>query len=383
MSLFDITPHEDATDRRRPARRPHASRPAGRPRRPGAHPRAGQAPAPADRARRTHLGDPLGARPEWHKTTRSPRLIARLTHCEFIPFSAVLSGIKEIKAVMADAERLRRTGRRTILFVDEIPPLQQGPAGRFPALCGARRHRADRRHHREPVLRSDFGPALALPGLRPAPLDRAGDRHPAPPRAGRSRTRPWRPRTPHGPPTTFWRQIATFANGDARSAYNTLEAAASASDGGVLSPQAVADALQRKVLLYDKSGEEHFNLISALHKSVRSSDPRRGPLLAGPHAGRGRGTACTSPAASCACPSRTSAWPTPRALEQAIAMMQAVHFPGHPRRRPGAGAGRHLPLGRAQNPTPATEPWARSPKMCAEPSLNRCPSTCAMLPPPP
>src|SRR5262249_8616903 len=68
-------------------------------------------------------------------------------------------------------------------------------------------------------------------------------------------------------------QIALFSNGDARAAYNTLEAAVSASEEGQLSAQAVEDAIQRKVLLYDKGGEEHFNLISALHKSVRSSDP--------------------------------------------------------------------------------------------------------------
>src|ERR1043166_5909958 len=67
-------------------------------------------------------------------------------------------------------------------------------------------------------------------------------------------------------------QIAIYANGDGRQAYNTLEAAAAASPAGELTEQAVQDAMQRKVLLYDKGGEEHFNLISALHKSVRSSD---------------------------------------------------------------------------------------------------------------
>jgi putative ATPase len=68
-------------------------------------------------------------------------------------------------------------------------------------------------------------------------------------------------------------QIAIASNGDGRAAYNTIEAAVSASTDGVLSESAVEDAIQRKVLLYDKSGEEHYNLISALHKSVRSSDP--------------------------------------------------------------------------------------------------------------
>ncbi|MBE0567629.1 MAG: replication-associated recombination protein A, partial [Krumholzibacteria bacterium] len=69
-------------------------------------------------------------------------------------------------------------------------------------------------------------------------------------------------------------QIAIYAGGDARAAYNILDLAAAASDGHELSRQAVEDAMQRKVLLYDKSGEEHYNLISALHKSLRNSDPQ-------------------------------------------------------------------------------------------------------------
>ncbi len=72
--------------------------------------------------------------------------------------------------------------------------------------------------------------------------------------------------------TNCWSRSRSMSNGDARQAYNTLEAAAAASQGGALTEAAVQDAMQRKVLLYDKGGEEHFNLISALHKSVRSSD---------------------------------------------------------------------------------------------------------------
>ena len=69
-------------------------------------------------------------------------------------------------------------------------------------------------------------------------------------------------------------KIAAYSSGDARSAYNVLEVAASlASRTGVISNDIVQDALQRRVLLYDKTGEEHYNLISALHKSVRNSDP--------------------------------------------------------------------------------------------------------------
>src|SRR5262249_44790096 len=68
-------------------------------------------------------------------------------------------------------------------------------------------------------------------------------------------------------------QIAAYSSGDARSAYNVLEVAgATAGENGEITEQIVKDALQKRVLLYDKSGEEHYNLISALHKSVRNSD---------------------------------------------------------------------------------------------------------------
>src|SRR5499427_4651411 len=118
MSLFDVTPPDAASDPRRPLAermRPEKME---------------------DFVGQDHIlgkGKPLRAQIErdelqsiilWGppgvgKTTLA-RLIARITKCDFVPFSAVLSGIKEIKAVMADAERLRRTGRRTILFIDEI-----------------------------------------------------------------------------------------------------------------------------------------------------------------------------------------------------------------------------------------------------------------------
>ena len=68
------------------------------------------------------------------------------------PFSAVLSGIKEIRSVMQEAERNRRSGRRTLLFIDEIHRFNKGPAGCLSALCGNRRHCPDRRHHRESFL---------------------------------------------------------------------------------------------------------------------------------------------------------------------------------------------------------------------------------------
>src|SRR5580765_1157035 len=197
------------------------------------------------------------------KTTLA-HLIARATRCEFIPFSAVLSGIKEIKAVMADAERLRRIGRRTILFVDEIHRFNKAQQDAFLPyvergdiiLIGATTENpsfeiiaALLSRSRVYALRALTVPEIVTLLKRALPLVnlRATDE--------------------------LLEQIGIYSNGDGRQAYNTLEAAAAASPSGELTEAAVQDAIQRKVLLYDKSGEEHFNLISALHKSVRSSDP--------------------------------------------------------------------------------------------------------------
>jgi putative ATPase len=124
-------------------------------------------------------------------------------------------------------------------------------------------------------------------------------------------------------------QIAIYSNGDARQAYNTLEAATAASAGGELTEGAVQDAMQRKVLLYDKGGEEHFNLISALHKSVRSSDVDAAlywltRMLEG---GEDRLYIARRMIRMAI---EDISLADPRALEQAVAAMQAVHFLGIP-----------------------------------------------------
>jgi putative ATPase len=235
------------------------------------------------------------------KTTLA-KIIASMTRAEFIEFSAVLSGIKEIKQVMAEAERARQYGTRTIVFVDEIHRFNKAQQDAFLPhvekgnirLIGATTENPSfeiisallsrsRVYVLKPLTEDQIVLLLrrALEdterGLGAMNLSASDD---------------------------IFRQIAAYSSGDARSAYNVLEVgAALALDktraSGKESPNAqlpesagkagapaqvlssaheittdiVQDALQKRVLLYDKAGEEHYNLISALHKSVRNSDP--------------------------------------------------------------------------------------------------------------
>jgi putative ATPase len=253
------------------------------------------------------------------KTTLA-RLIAASTRADFIPFSAVLSGIKEIKQVMADAERSRRMGRRTVIFVDEIHRFNKAQQDAFLPY----------------VERGDvilIGATTENPSFEvvSALLSRAKVY------ALRSLTedeimgllRRALPAVGVSAPEELLRQIAIYADGDARSAYNLLELAAAASKDGVINRQAVEDSLQRKVLLYDKSGEEHYNLISALHKSVRSSDVDAALYWLGRmlEAGEDRMYIARRLVRMAI---EDIGLADPRALEQSIAAMQAVHFLGIP-----------------------------------------------------
>jgi putative ATPase len=253
------------------------------------------------------------------KTTLA-RLIARITSCEFIPFSAVLSGIKEIKAVMADAERLRRMGRRTILFIDEIHRFNKAQQDAFLPyvergdiiLIGATTENPSFEVISALLSRSRV---YALRGLTVPEIVGLLERA--------------LPVVRLQAPAELLEQIAIYANGDARQAYNTLEAAAAASAAGVLAEQAVQDAMQRKLLLYDKAGEEHYNVISALHKSVRSSDVDASLywLARMLEAGEDRLYIARRLIRMAI---EDIGMADPRALEQTIAAMQAVHFLGIP-----------------------------------------------------
>jgi putative ATPase len=260
------------------------------------------------------------------KTTLA-RLIAASARCDFIPFSAVLSGIKEIKAVMAEAERNRRRGRRTILFIDEIHRFNKAQQDAFlpyvergdVILIGATTENPSFEVISALLSRTKV---YRLRPLTVAEIVTLLQRALEDPERGLGRLG-------ITAPEGLLEQIAIYASGDARAAYNALELAAAASEGSALSPQAVEDAIQRKVLLYDKAGEEHYNLISALHKSVRSSDPDAALywLARMLEAGEDRLYIARRLVRMAI---EDIGLADPNALEQAVAAMQAVHFLGIP-----------------------------------------------------
>jgi putative ATPase len=211
------------------------------------------------------------------KTTLA-QIIARMTKAEFIEFSAVLVGIKEIKQVMADAERAKQYGTRTIVFIDEIHRFNKAQQDAFLPhvekgnirLIGATTENpsfeiisALLSRSRVYVLKPLTEDQIVLLLKRAVADEERG--------LGAMKLRA---------SEEVLRKIASYSSGDARSAYNVLEVAATLARGRAgkevgaeITDELIQDALQRRVLLYDKAGEEHYNLISALHKSVRNSDP--------------------------------------------------------------------------------------------------------------
>src|SRR5277367_1495771 len=218
------------------------------------------------------------------KTTLA-QIIARMTKAEFIEFSAVLTGIKEIKQVMADAERARQYGTRTIVFIDEIHRFNKAQQDAFLPhvekgnirLIGATTENPSFEINsallsrcRVYVLQPLTEEQIVLLLKRALADEERG--------LGAMKLRA---------SDDVLKKIASYTSGDARSAYNVLEVAAGLAKSPLLAKDArsgapepaeitddiVRDALQKRILLYDKTGEEHYNLISALHKSVRNSDP--------------------------------------------------------------------------------------------------------------
>ncbi len=209
------------------------------------------------------------------KTTLA-RLIARMTHSEFVAFSAVLTGIKEIKDVMAAAEHARRAGRRTIVFIDEVHRFNKAQQDAFLPHVEAGNITLIGATTENPSFEV-IAPLLSrtrvyvLQALSTEQIEALLRRALADKERGLGNEN-------LAISDEAIQHIALFSGGDARAAYNTLEAAVravppDATGKRIITRELLAELLQRKFLLYDKSGEEHYNLISALHKSVRNSDP--------------------------------------------------------------------------------------------------------------
>ncbi len=241
--------------------------------------------APGRPLREAIVGDRLQSLILWGppgsgKTTLA-RVIADLTRARFVAFSAVLAGIKEIREVMATAERSRRElGHRTIVFIDEIHRFNKAQQDAFLprveggdiVLIGATTENPSFEVNAALLSRSKV---FVLRALTPEETMLVLRRALADPERGFGGL------TLDAEEEALY-AIARMANGDARSALNLLEltvsaaAASSESRTGVrarVTVQLVEQAAQRRALLYDKAGEEHYNIISALHKSMRNSDP--------------------------------------------------------------------------------------------------------------
>ena len=208
------------------------------------------------------------------KTTLA-RLIADATSADYVAFSAVLSGIKDIKDVMAAAEQRRRAGRRTIVFVDEIHRFNKAQQDAFLprveagdiVLIGATTENPSFEVNAALLSRSKV---FVLQPLDEAAVTRILRRALADRERGLGAMEAEVTDEALG-------AIARVADGDGRKALNLLQLVVAAAPQPVGHPKVdlalVQDTLQKKTLRYDKNGEEHFNLMSALHKSMRNSDP--------------------------------------------------------------------------------------------------------------
>ena len=264
------------------------------------------------------------------KTTLA-RIIAHKTKASFIDFSAVTSGIKEIRAVMQQAEENRRFGVRTIVFVDEIHRFNKAQQDAFLPfvekgsiiLIGATTENPSFEINGALLSRCKV---FVLQALKPDEV------------AGLLRRALQDPRGFGGQtihiPEELLQALAVFANGDARTALSTLEMVVLngdvAQDGSItVTEETVEQCTSKKSLLYDKQGEEHYNLISALHKSMRNSDPDAAVYWLARMLEAGEDPLYVARRVI-RFASEDVGLADPRALEQAVAAYQACHFLGMP-----------------------------------------------------
>lgn len=266
------------------------------------------------------------------KTTLA-RIIARETKSHFVSLSAVLSGVKEVKNVVTEARAQRKAyGRRTILFVDEIHRFNKAQQDAFLPrvesgeliLIGATTENPSFEVIAPLLSRSRV---LVLQALTEDDIVTLLERALNDPERGFAS---W---NIQADPAVL-AQIAVFANGDARIALNSLELAVQLARSRspqtpVLSTEVVQEALQKRTLLYDKSGEEHFNLISALHKSLRNSDADASLYWLGRMLEAGEDPLYIA-RRMVRFASEDVGTADPAALGYAIDAMQAVHFIGLP-----------------------------------------------------
>jgi putative ATPase len=263
------------------------------------------------------------------KTTLA-KIIARMTQASFIEFSAVLSGIKEIKQVMVDAERAAGFGSRTILFVDEIHRFNKAQQDAFLPyvergtirLIGATTENPSFEINAALLSRCRVYTLVGLTEEQVISL------------LHRALTD-----TERGLGTTgveadeeALSTMASYASGDARNALNALEVAAKLAQGRsdkTITKPLAAEALQRRVLLYDKKGEQHYDIISALHKSVRNSDPDAALYWLGRMLEAGEDPMyCARRIVRMAIEDIGLA--APEALNLCLSAKDAMHFLGHP-----------------------------------------------------
>ncbi len=264
------------------------------------------------------------------KTTLA-RIIAGRTKANFIDFSAVTSGIKEIKQVMEEAEKGRRFGSKTILFVDEIHRFNKAQQDAFLPyvekgsiiLIGATTENPSFEVNGALLSRCKV---FVLQALKTEELAGLIERALKDSRGFGDQDIDIAP--------DIINTIAEFANGDARSALSTLEMAVLNGDvdekGKItVTRETVEQCTQKRSLLYDKTGEEHYNLISALHKSMRNSDPDAAVYWLARMLEAGEDPLYVARRVT-RFASEDIGLADPRALEVAVSAYQACHFIGMP-----------------------------------------------------